>query len=39
MTTLPQQCLAAVTTASNVTEVRQLDITKIGDTEAIVPRG
>ena len=36
MTTLPQQSLAAVTTAPNVMEVRRLDIPEIGDDEAIV---
>ena len=36
MTTLPQQSLAAVTTAPNVMEMRQLDIPDIGDDEAIV---
>ena len=39
MTALPQQSLAIVTTASNVMEVRQLDIPESGDDEAIVPRG
>ena len=36
MTTLPQQSLAAVTTAPNVMEIRRLEIPDIGDDEAIV---
>ncbi|MCY4557577.1 MAG: zinc-binding dehydrogenase [Chloroflexi bacterium] len=36
MTTVPQQSLAAVTTAPNVMEMRRLDIPEIGDDEAIV---
>ena len=36
MTTLPQQSLAAVTTAPNVMELRRLDIPEIDDDEAIV---
>ena len=36
MTTLPQQALAAVTTAPNVMELRRLNIPDIGNDEAIV---
>ena len=36
MTTLPQQSLAAATTAPNVMELRRLDIPEISDDEAIV---